>query len=300
MQTDPTFAAPGRFLKGNVHTHSNLSDGRCSPQDVCDAYRAGGYDFFALTDHFLPKYGFPIADTRAFRTPGFTTLLGAEVHAPATSLGEVWHILAVGLPLDFAPPPVSETGAELAARCVAAGAFVGIAHPGWYALSAADANTLSGAHAVEIYNHTTHLRTDRGDGSHLADQLLAGGRRLSLIAVDDAHFHCPDWFGGWVMVKATANEPEALLEALKAGHFYATQGPRIEGILWGDDSVEVHCSPAASVMVLGRGSRAAQSVAPLQTRATLPLAKLREGGFARIVVADAAGRRAWSNPHFFA
>ena len=300
MQTDPTFAAPGRFLKGNVHTHSNLSDGRRSPQDVCDAYRAGGYDFLALTDHFLPKYGFPIADTRAFRTPCFTTLLGAEVHAPATSLGEVWHILVVGLPLNFAPPPAGETGVELAARCVAAGAFVGIAHPGWYALSAADANTLSGAHAVEIYNHTTHLRTDRGDGSHLADQLLAGGRRLSLIAVDDAHFHCPDWFGGWVMVKATANEPEALLEALKAGHFYATQGPRIEGILWGDNSVEVHCSPAASVMVLGRGSRAAQSMAPLQTRATLPLAKLREGGFARIVIGDAAGRRAWSNPHFFA
>jgi hypothetical protein len=299
MQTDTTFAAAGRFLKGNIHTHSNVSDARLSPADVCAAYRAGGYDFMALTDHFLAKFGFPIVDTRPFRTAGFTTLLGAEVHAPATSLGEIWHILAVGLPLDFAPTGPSETGAELAARCVAAGAFVGIAHPGWYALSAADANTLAGAHAVEIYNHTTHLRTDRGDGSHLADQLLAEGRRISLIAVDDAHFHCPDWFGGWVMVKATANEPETLLAALKAGHFYATQGPRIDGILWGEDSVEVHCSPAASVMVLGHGSRAAQSVAPLQTRVSLPLARLRQGGFARVVVADAQGRRAWSNPHFF-
>jgi hypothetical protein len=299
MQTDPTFAAPGRFLKGNIHTHSNVSDARLSPAEVCAAYRAGGYDFLALTDHFLAKFGFPIVDTRPFRTAGFTTLLGAEVHAPATSLGEIWHILAVGLPLDFAPTAPGETGVELAARCVAAGAFVGIAHPGWYALSAADANTLTGAHAVEIYNHTSHLRTDRGDGSHLADQLLAQGRRISLIAVDDAHFHCPDWFGGWVMVKATENEPDALLAALKAGHFYATQGPRIEGIAWGADSVEVQCSPAASVMVLGRGSRAAQSVAPLQTRVSLPLGKLREGGFARIVVADAQGRRAWSNPHFF-
>jgi hypothetical protein len=52
-------------------------------------------------------------------------------------------------------------------------------------------------------------------------------------------------------------------------------------------------------MVLGRGSSAAQSVAPLQTRAVLPLSKLRDGGFARVVVADAAGKRAWSNPHFF-
>jgi hypothetical protein len=143
------------------------------------------------------------------------------------------------------------------------------------------------------------VRTDRGGGAFLADRLLTDGRRVSLIAVDDAHFACEDWFGGWVMVKASANEPEALLAALKAGHFYASQGPRIEGILWGEDSVEVHCSPASSIMVLGRGSSAAQSVAPLQTRTVLPLEKLRDGGFARIVVADAAGKRAWSNPYFF-
>jgi len=53
-------------------------------------------------------------------------------------------------------------------------------------------------------------------------------------------------------------------------------------------------------MVLGRGSRAAQSVLPLQTRVSLPLERVRKGGFARIVVADALGRRAWSTPHFFA
>jgi hypothetical protein len=152
---------------------------------------------------------------------------------------------------------------------------------------------------VEIYNHTSQVRTDRGGGASLADRLLTDGRRVSLIAVDDAHFACEDWFGGWVMVKAAENEPEALLAALKAGHFYATQGPSIHDIAWEGDSVEVTCSPAASIMVLGRGSRAAQSVAPFQTRARLPIAALRAGGFARVVVADAQGRRAWSNPIHF-
>ena len=299
MPLDPAFAAPGRFFKGNIHTHSTLSDGMRGPEEVCALYRDAGYDFLALTDHFQAKFGFPIADTRPFRAANFTTILGAEVHAPATSLGEIWHILAVGLPLDFAPTPPGETGAELAARCLAAGAFVAIPHPGWYALSPADANTLPGAHAVEIYNHTSTLRIDRGDGTYMVDALLAEGRRISVIAVDDAHFACTDWFGGWLMVKAPDNEPDALLQALKAGHFYATQGPRIENILWGEDSVEVHCSPAASVMVLGRGSRAVPSVAPLQSRVTLPLGRVREGGFARIVVVDAMGRRAWSNPIFF-
>lgn len=299
MPIDPTFTAPGRFWKGNLHTHSTASDGVRGVAEVCATYRDAGYDFMALTDHFLAKYSFPIVDTRPFRTAGFTTILGAELHAPATALGEQWHILAVGLPLDFAPTAPGETGPQLAARAIAAGAFVAIPHPGWYALTAADANTLAGAHAVEVYNHTSQLRTERGDGVYLADQLLAEGRHVMLIAVDDAHFACADAFGGWVMVKAAANEPEALLAALKAGHFYATQGPLIHDIAWDEDSVEITCSPAASIMVLGRGSRAAQSVAPLQTRARLATAALREGGFARVVVADAQGRRAWSNPVHF-
>lgn len=299
MPQDPAFAAPGRFWKGNIHTHSTASDGVRTPEAVCATYREAGYDFLALTDHFLAKYGFPIVDTRQFRAAGFTTILGAELHAPATALGEMWHILAVGLPPDFAHLQPGETGAALAARAVAVGAFVAIPHPGWYALTAADAATLPGAHAVEVYNHTSQLRTERGDGVYLADQLLAEGRRIGLIAVDDAHFACMDAFGGWVMVKAEANEPELLLEALKAGQYYATQGPLLHDITWGAEAVEITCTPATSVMVLGRGSRAVQSVAPGQTHVRLAHTALRAGGFARIVIADAAGRRAWSNPVYF-
>ena len=156
------FSTPGRFFKGNLHTHSNRSDGARDPESVCAAYRDAGYDFLALTDHFLASYAFPIVDTRGYRTNSFTTLLGAEVHAPKTSLGDPWHILSVGLPLDFPPTSEGESGAELAKRCAGAGAFVAIAHPAWYGLTIADANDIKHAHAVEIYNHTSAISTDRG------------------------------------------------------------------------------------------------------------------------------------------
>ena len=97
------FHAPGRFFKGNLHTHSTYSDGGLSPGEVCRRYREQGYDFLCVSDHFRAVYGFPITDTRGFRTNRFTTILGAEVHAGANSKGETWHILAVGLPADFAP-----------------------------------------------------------------------------------------------------------------------------------------------------------------------------------------------------
>jgi hypothetical protein len=296
LPVDPAFASPGRFFKGNIHTHSNRSDGALSPEAVCEAYREAGYDFLSLTDHFLAKYGFPIVDTRRYRTNRFTTILGAEVHAPATSLGDLWHLLAVGLPEDLAPTAADENAPALARRCLQAGAFLAIAHPAWYALTKADADTIEGAHAVEIYNHTSHVRTDRGDGSALLDQLHAAGRRIGLCAVDDAHFHSRDFFGGFVMVKASGNEPEALLESLKAGAYYSSQGPVIEGVVYGDASVEVACSPASAVMVLGRGSRAKQHLGDDVTRVSLPLDAVKAGGYARIVVMDREGRRAWTNP----
>lgn len=299
MLHDPAFSSPGRFFKGNIHTHSNLSDGALPPEEVCRRYREAGYDFLSLTDHFLAKYGFPVANTLPYRTAGFTTILGAELHAPATELGEIWHILAVGLPADFPPVAAGEDGPALARRALTAGAFVAIPHPGWYALTAADAAAIPGAHAVEIYNHTSAVRTDRGDGAYLIDQLLAEGRGIGLCATDDAHFHCDDAFGGYTMVKAEANEPEALLAALKSGAHYASQGPTIEQVAFTDSEVEIVCSPAQAIMALGRGSLAEQVVGAGLTRAVLPLDRLRGGGFVRITVADAAGRRAWTNPVWF-
>jgi len=293
---DPAFAGAGRFYKGNLHTHSSASDGARSPAEVCDLYREAGYDFLSLTDHFLPRYGFPIVDTRPFRCEGFTTILGAELHAPATAAGEMWHLLAVGLPLDFAPPRAGETAPALAARSLAAGAFLAIPHPAWYALTVDDAMAIEGVHAIEVYNHTSAVRTARGDGMYLLDQLLTRRLLIQACASDDAHLHCDDAFGAWVMVKASANEPDALLDSLKAGRYYATQGPLIEEIEWSAEAVTVRCTPAAAIIVLGRGSRAEQSLKAGQTCASLPLERLRPGGFARIVVIDGDGRRAWSNP----
>lgn len=292
----PTFSAPGRFYKGNLHTHSTRSDAVRGPEHVCALYREADYDFISLTDHFLAKYDFPITETSAFRSAGFTTILGAELHAPATSLGELWHVLANGLPPDFAPTAPDETASAVAARAAVAGAFLTIVHPAWCGLTPDDAETIPHAHAIEVYNHTSAVRTDRGDGTGLLDAMLIRGHRLNALATDDAHFKCNDFFGAWVMVKAPELTPGALLAALKAGHYYSSQGPDIHGIAIDGDSLTVTCSGAASVMILGRGSASDVVFGDGMTKATLPLAPVRKGGYGRVVVVDSKGRRAWSNP----
>src|SRR5437660_10665730 len=92
------------------------SDATREPADMIREYREHGYDFLALTDHFLASYGWPIVDTTPYRTDDFTTLIGAELHVPQIAAGAPWHIVAAGLPLDFAPPSAGETGPQLAAR----------------------------------------------------------------------------------------------------------------------------------------------------------------------------------------
>ena len=57
------FSHPGKFFKGNIHTHSNLSDGDLDLGEVCKRYKEKGYDFLSITEHFLGQYNYPIANT---------------------------------------------------------------------------------------------------------------------------------------------------------------------------------------------------------------------------------------------
>jgi len=298
------FSAPGQFWRGNLHTHSNLSDGILEPSEVCRRYKAHGYDFLALTDHFVGRYGYPISDTVPFRDNRFATILGAELHSGAMQNGEVWHILAVGLPSSFAPSnspdfkPQSgqESGPELAQRARDAGAFVAIAHPQWSGMTWEDARSIEAAHAVEVYNHGCEISCDRADGFHVLDLLLSEGRDLTLCATDDAHFDEPDHFGGWVMVKAQANEPEALLEALKRGDFYSSQGPEIENIEVVGDTIHVESSAASTLIVQGHGSAATALHGASMTSSRMDLGRFANSPWMRVTVVDAAGKKAWSNP----
>jgi len=298
------FSNAGRFWRGNLHTHSDLSDGCLKPEEVCRRYKAEGYDFIALTDHFIGMYGYPIADTLPYRDDDFTTILGAELHSGAMENGELWHILAVGLPADFTPPnaphfmPVEgqETGPELAKRAVEAGAFVAIAHPQWSGMTLKDAGSITCAHAVEVYNHGCATGCDRADGFQILDLMLSQGRALTAVATDDAHFTEPDHFGGWVMVKAEENDPAALLAALKAGAFYSTQGPELKNVEVQGNNIHLVSSAVFSVTVQGHGSAAVACHGPSMTPTQAPLQRFANSKWVREPVIDAAGKRAWSNP----
>ena len=98
-----------------------------------------------------------------------------------------------------------------------------------------------------------------------------------------------------MMVKAETNEPEVLLEAMKRGDVYSSQGPAIHEFSVDGDEVRVVCSPAVNVALVGRGRRAVNVTAEELTSAKLPLERFA-GDWFRLVVVDAAGKLAWTNP----
>ncbi len=163
------FTSSAGVFRGNLHGHSTHSDGRNSPADVVRLYREAGYDFTCLSEHLWtnPRFSAPtVIDATAFDSPDFITITSAELHCPgkAHDRDGLWHILANGLPPDFPVAAGSETGPELVARAVAAGAYVTIAHPEWYSLTDDEARRLAtaGAHGVEIYNHSSAIESATG------------------------------------------------------------------------------------------------------------------------------------------
>jgi hypothetical protein len=306
------FAMPGRFWRGNLHTHSTRSDGHLEPAETVAWYRDNGYDFVALTDHCVKRYGAAITDTRPFRTDTFTTLIAAELHAPRTAVGNLWHIVAAGLPLDFAPPAPGEMAPELAARAAASGAFVIVAHPAYYGLTVADVESVPAAHALEIQNGASELAYEMGHSGHILDVLLSRGRRIDACATDDAHFEYPDYPDHglcWVEVKAERNDPDELVAALKAGHFYATEGPKLLDVQIEGNEVVVASSPVMKVILSAGGERYECRYGLELTETRVPLTVFRNGAFEvdpylgtyfRITVVDAAGKRAWTNPIWLA
>lgn len=296
----------GRFFRGNLHCHSTASDGALSPQELVRTYREAGYDFLAITDHFEQRYGWPVTDTRALRSDDFTTLVGAELSSADWSDPDVYWVAAVGLPPDFAPPPPGDH-AEAIRRAAAAGAFVTLLHPGLNGLRPERAPRLpafEAVDAVEVYTHQSWIyRPDTAIAAPFLDALLADGRRLGVVAGDDAHFRDgPDAFGAWVEVHARENEPGALLAALKAGTYYATQGPQLASLALDGEQLHVRCSPCARILLTGPSQlwrrwrwRLAEPDGPPLTEALFETSDFRDG-FCRVTVVDADGRRAWSNP----
>lgn len=69
-----------RPYKGEMHCHSNRSDGVCEPFEIMTAYLGAGFDFATLTDHHKYAPSVEAREKMAAATDIFTVIKGEEVH----------------------------------------------------------------------------------------------------------------------------------------------------------------------------------------------------------------------------
>lgn len=292
--TNP-FVQSGEWLKGNLHCHSNQSDGEPSPQQIVDIYAERAYDFLSITDHNR------LTDVTSLDDKGMTLIPGCELNGGKGELGQHFHLVLIGQHREVKPSPEMSVH-DLVALAHSAGELCWIAHPSWSSLTSGDLLPVEGIIGVEVYNTTCHHGIGRGESVVQWDELWARDRQPLGLAVDDAHWHYPDAIGGWVWVQAAGRDQADILAAIRDGMFYASTGPTIEAVEFDGRQIRVTCSPAQEVRLVnprpGVGWTSFRLGRPgpyTQIEWTVPDA----WNMVRVEIMDETGRRAWTNPFIF-
>ncbi len=296
MNAFGAFSAKGQWFRGNCHTHTTLSDGRCGAAEMVDAYRSRGYDFLVLTDHADCQ-----PDVRNLQRQDFLVMNGIELHPPSNARPRIMqHIIGIGVARDPSPKLVQAGSAASVIRWVKRNGGIPIyGHPYWSGHHVGHMREGRGAFGMEVHNTTTEVVRGLGDSSVHLDQALSQRFHWKVFAVDDTHDVQRDGFRGWIMVKAPRLTRRAIMAAVRKGNFYATCGPEIRSLSVNRNIVRVECSPVREIVwhcVGPCGIRRASAKGPL-THADFDLRSIQaRSHYVRLEMSDAAGRKAWSNP----
>ncbi len=276
----------GQWLKGNLHCHSNRSDGWRTPQGVIDDYAARGYDFLMLSDHDILSAP---ADYAQWNPRGMLLISGNEVSADGV------HILHVDA--DRLVPPHKNRQQVLNAIENSKG-FAVVAHPNWTkSFDHCPMERLlnwTGYLGMEVFNGLVQSHAGSAYASDKWDLALTSGKRVWAFANDDSHHGTTDTGLGWNVVYAYENSVKGIIDAMRAGRFYASTGVTILDFHVDRESISITTKDAHRIAaVMDNGKRFDVVDAPSMT------VKLRpDSAYVRFECYGVGERMAWSQPFY--
>ncbi len=225
-----------RLLKGDLHTHTQGSDGVLTVDELALHAQRNGLDFLAITDHNQM-----ISSAALPEIPGITLIPGVEwTHYQG-------HANFLGIDQPYDGSFMANTPQDIASRFASArarGAFISVNHPcDPVCPFLFDINSLP-YDCLEIWNGP--MRGSNLQAIGLWHSLLVAGKKLPICGGSDYHRDSLLLFPGGptTCVYSLSAGISDILEALKRGHaylVYSANGPTLElqagGALMGD-SVE--------------------------------------------------------------
>jgi len=295
------FRKDGNWYKGNVHLHTTNSDGCLSPARMASEYKKTGYNFVVITDHFKRT------DVEGLSDDKMLVIAGEEVSPVGiTRLGCDYEFLAPGIKRQISLP--KNKNPEMSPQTIIdrirqEDGLAILAHPNFSHMMPEDILPLQDLFGVEIFNPVFGLGGRSYSLVHW-DQLLESGKKMFGFAGDDSHGALPiPSYAGYIMVKAPSLTKEAVMESIRNGYFYASNGPAIIDVEVTENSVSIVASESKFINFVGDvsfplGSFPARDGGFVKT-ATYKFTLKDTAKYLRMECTDAGGRSAWTNPIFF-
>jgi hypothetical protein len=296
MTYSPYNPMPANSYKGNVHFHTTTSDGSNTIAEMMAAYEAAGYDFAVVTDHDAVNVDPSVAD--------ILYIGGVEETAndPATLPVISTHMSVFPAASNVVgyPDLQSIIDADAAAVHILNHPNVSLATPAWgFVIPTSVALALTDYDAIEIYNWASEHSGDYlGYALEMWDDLLTAGKRVWGIASDDAHADAWAFCGAWVHVFAAECTQAAIVAAIKAGQFYATQGPALT-IAETGTTLTVSCADSSNFSFYKTGGALVETISAAMSATHAYIGQGNPKYIRCEVTRISDGLKAWTQPIFF-
>jgi hypothetical protein len=292
------------FRRGNLHTHTNKSDGDSSPADVYTWYRTHGYDFVVITDHNM--FTNPVEYVTEPH-PEFVVIGGEEV--TMRGAGREVHVNALCTRTVVSGGTFSSASEALAHGVLEIRSLGGIAlinHPNFtWGIKSSDLAAAAGANLLEIYSGHPFVPSNGRPGtpSHEAmwDMTLTEGLDYMGVAVDDMHRLRSDRVRGsrpgraWVEVFADKLDAGTICEALEKGLLYSSTGPSLRRVRVTEDAYTVWPTDRnVDVVFIGNGGKVLATHKAVAGEAGVAYRIEGKEGYVRARVVRADGKVAWT------
>ena len=310
----------GQFYRANLHSHSTLSDGMFTVEELKERYKAEGYSVFAYTEHgtyhdlrhlddaefiTLPSYEANLE--RNYEITPFPAIQTKERVMPAQAETVHLNMFAIDPDKTTCEPNIDdiksvfsvENANELIRRAKEAGFLVSFNHPHWSLNTAGFYNNLKGLDAIELINGACNRSSALDFAPHVMREMSWHGKRLAAFAGDDNH-RPHHLFQAWTMIKAPELSHKAIIGAMQKGDCYVSSGPEIKELYVEDGVVHIKTSAAQGIFMATAGRRKPSALVRFDeepiTEAALALDE--DDVFFHIIVKDMHGRPAATRVYF--
>lgn len=320
-------------FKANLHSHSTLSDGSLTPEQMKEIYKNHGYSILAITDHERPAGHSDLNDENFLLLTGYEAYirhskecihdyyekeihlnLFAKTHDNLAYIcyndayckyikdkkeRDVLKKVGSQRTREYTPEYVN----EFIKTATENGYLVSFNHPVWSMESEAFIIGCENIFSLEIDNYASWRDNRLEHDGALYDALLRSGKHWFCHAGDDNHNRSQndvtaDSFGAFTMILADKLDYTSVIAAMENGNMYASTGPEIHEISLEGNQVHIECSPAECIIVYDGSQKPYLLESPLGDLMQADFTLRDRAKYFRVSIIDIKGNRASSRGYF--